>query len=434
MSQAKPILQHIVETAGTLKPKKIHVVVGHKGDQVIQCIAQSVDSRIFKQISWVEQSQQKGTGHAVMTALPFVGARSDVMILNGDIPLITSKTLRKIAKSSDRLNLLTVNLQDPTGLGRIIRNDKGKVTAIVEERDASRDQKLITEINTNCLCAQAKKLNKWLWSTNCKNAQNEYYLTDAIACAVADGTPIHTVNPGHIRETLGVNTRKELSILERSYQQLMAERLMDSGVTLIDPSRIDVRGTCKFGNDCLVDINVIFEGDVKIGNNVTIGPHTVIRNATIGDGCVIEANSVIDQARIGKQCQIGPFARIRPDTVLRDNVKIGNFVETKNSTVAAGSKVNHLSYVGDSKVGKDVNVGAGVITCNYDGANKHQTVIGNNVFIGSDCQLVAPVEIADGATVGAGSTITDNVRKNALAVSRTRQRQIDGWKRPQKKS
>ena len=319
---------------------------------------------------------------------------------------------------------------DPSGLGRIIRNDNGQIVGIVEQKDASDQQKKITEVNTNCLGAKAAYLSMWLPRISCKNAQKEYYLTDVIACAVEDNIDVVGITSDCVTETSGVNSKADLGKLERMFQANLARRFMANGVTLLDMNRFDVRGACQFGNDCVVDINVILEGNVKIGNRVLIGPNTLIRNATIGDNCVIESNSVIDNAIIGNNCNIGPFARIRPETVLNDGVRIGNFVEIKKSNIGNKSKVNHLSYLGDSEVGKNVNIGAGVITCNYDGADKHQTIIGNDVFIGSDSQLIAPLEIGDGATVGAGSTITDNIRGNALAVSRARQTSIDNWKRP----
>lgn len=430
----KPMLQHLLETISKLKPHRVHIVVGHGKDQVIESIesqfANSPAAKITPNINWVKQDEQRGTCHAVMQALPHIDANATVLILNGDIPLITLPTLRKISKSKNNLNLLTSKTLDPTGLGRIIRNNKNQIVEIIEEKDASSQQKKITEVNTNCLSVTADYLRQCLPRIGCKNAQKEYYLTDVIACAVQDNIEVIGITSDSVTETFGVNSKVDMAKLERLYQAKLADRIMASGVTLLDPSRFDVRGLCRFGNDCVVDINVILEGKVKIGNRVLIGSNTLIRNTTIGDGCVIESNSVIDNAVIGKNCNIGPFARIRPDTVLNDEVRIGNFVEVKKSNIGNKSKVNHLSYVGDSKVGKNVNIGAGVITCNYDGANKHQTIIGDDVFVGSDSQLIAPIKIGDGATVGAGSTITSDIQKNALAVSRARQTSIDRWKRP----
>ncbi|WP_424946993.1 bifunctional UDP-N-acetylglucosamine diphosphorylase/glucosamine-1-phosphate N-acetyltransferase GlmU [Candidatus Spongiihabitans sp.] len=440
----KPMLQHVLETARKLKPRRIHIVVGHGKEQVVEAIASRLSNAppapkitainmTKENLNWVEQNEQRGTGHAVMQALPHIDANSTVLILNGDVPLISLQTLKKISRSENKLNLLTSKRLDPNGLGRIIRDDENRIVKIIEEQDANSQQKKITEVNTNCLSANAAQLCRWLPRIGCDNAQNEYYLTDVVACAVADDVDVVGIASDCAAETCGVNDKSELEKLERLYQARTARRIMASGVTLMDSSRFDVRGSCQFGTDCVVDINVILEGNVKIGNRVSIGPNTLIRNTTIGDNCVIESNSVIDNAIIGNNCNIGPFARIRPETVLNDEVRIGNFVEIKKSNIGNKSKVNHLSYLGDSEVGKNVNIGAGVITCSYDGADKHQTIIGNDVFIGSDSQLIAPLEIGDGATVGAGSTITDNVRKNVLALSRARQTSIDNWKRPAKK-
>ena len=431
----KPMLQHLLETASKLKPKRIHVVVGHAKKQVISTIEKCMPALASGNlINWVEQKKQLGTGHAVKQALPAIKENPSVLILNGDCPLISVKTLRRITrlKQGKQLNLLTVTLDDPTGMGRIVRDQKNKITGIVEEKDTDAQQKKIRETNTNCLCVNRENLWNWLSSVNRKNAQKEYYLTDVIASSVKDGATVKSINPDVHTETLGVNNKTDLSRLERIYQLNNAEMLMNQGVTLLDPHRFDLRGTCKFGNDCVVDINVILQGHVRVGNAVTISPNSIIKDAVIGDGCVIEANSVIENAKIGKGCSIGPFARIRPETELKNDVRIGNFVEIKKSVIKEQSKVNHLSYVGDSKVGRNVNIGAGVITCNYDGANKHQTHIGDDVFVGSDSQLVAPVKIDDGATIGAGSTITDDVKSNALAVSRSRQRAVNNWKRPKK--
>ncbi len=433
----KPMLQHLLATASDLQPYRIHVIVGHAKERVMATIEQ--DAALYEQLkrknitlNWVKQSAQRGTGHAVLQAMPDVSQDSTVLILNGDVPLISLATLKRVAKAGSHLNLLTANLINPTGLGRIIRNGQGNIVGIVEQKDASNRQKKITEINTNCFGVKADYLAKWLPRIGCKNAQNEYYLTDVIGCAVADDVDVVGITGDCVAEVSGVNNKADLAKLERVFQSRVADRLMENGVTLLDPNRFDVRGGCQFGYDCVVDINVILEGDVQIGNHVRLGANSLIRNTVIGDYSVIEANSVIDNAIIGKQCNIGPFARIRPETVLGDEVRIGNFVEIKKSNIGNQSKVNHLSYVGDSKIGKQVNIGAGVITCNYDGANKHQTIIGNDVFIGSDSQLIAPLQIGDGATVGAGSTITRSVRKNTLAVSRTRQTIIDNWKKPVK--
>lgn len=427
----KPMLAHLLDTVSQLNPDAIHIVVGHGKGRIIEDIENRLSST-KNLINWVEQSDQLGTGHAVMQALPHIDPKNPVMILNGDVPLISLETLISISKPGNNLNLLTVITPKPFGLGRIVRNKADEIIGIVEEKDADEDQKKIQEVNLNCLCAKASHLSDWLPSIECNNAQKEYYLTDAVACAVASKIKIVGIDANSVSETLGVNSKSDLSKLERIYQNNVAEILMASGVSILDPNRFDLRGTCKFGTDCLLDINVILEGNVEFGDDVKVGPNTVIRNSSIGDGCVIEANSVIDNAKIGKNCNIGPFARIRPETTLEDGVRIGNFVEIKKSNIKSKSKVNHLSYVGDSELGSNVNVGAGVITCNYDGANKHKTVIGNDVFVGSDSQLIAPVEIGDGATIGAGSTITDHVKAGNLAVSRGNQRSIENWRRPKR--
>ncbi len=431
----KPMLQHLLETVSDLAAQRIHVIVGYGKEQVrtrIESALQQHAKPCSSIINWVEQSEQKGTAHAVMQAMPDVAPDATVLILSGDVPLIALATLKRVAQAGDNLNLLTATLPDPFGLGRIIRNEQGQIIAIVEQKDASAQQQQISEINTNCISVRADYLCRWLPQINCKNAQKEYYLTDVIACAVADNVDVVGISSDGVAEISGVNSKADLAKLERVVQIKNAERLMENGVTLLDPHRFDARGECQFGSDCVVDVNVILEGDVSIGDGVRLGSNSLIRNSIIGDHCVIEAHSVIDNAVIGNHCHIGPFARIRPETVLGDAVRIGNFVEIKKSHIANTSKVNHLSYVGDSDVGKNVNIGAGVITCNYDGANKHRTIIGNDVFVGSDSQLIAPVEVGDGATVGAGSTITNNIHNNALAVSRVRQTAIDNWKRPTK--
>ena len=430
----KPMLQHLLETVTGLAPERIHVVVGYGKAQVISVIEEQCPSLISDQRSrWVEQARQQGTGHAVMQALPDIAGNSSVLVLNGDVPLISLETLKRVVAHGENLNLLTVLLDNPHAMGRIIRNDKNEIIGIVEEKDATEAQKSIRETNTNCLCARAHQLNRWLASINSANAQNELYLTDAIENAARDGGRIQSVSPASVTETLGVNSKADLGRLERIYQLQVAEKLMQQGITLLDHSRFDLRGTCDFGRDCVVDVNVILEGRVRLGDDVVIGPNTVIRNSTIGGNCMIKANSLIDNAVVGRNCRIGPFARIRPGTVLEDGVRIGNFVEVKSSRIKGQSKINHLSYIGDSEVGKHVNLGAGTITCNYDGANKHKTVIGDDVHVGSASQLVAPITIGDGATIGAGSTITHDVTRDTLAVARTRQRSIRHWKRPEKK-
>ncbi len=424
----KPLIRHVLDTALALQPDSIHIVYGHGGTQVRETLA---DSDVF----WVEQAQQLGTGHAVAQAMPEIADDAMVLVLCGDVPLITVKTLQTLSSQADNqsLGVLTIELDHPQGYGRIIRNTQGQVECIVEEKEANASQKQIQEINTGILIAPAAHLRRWLASLNNNNAQGEYYLTDIIAQAVFDNLPIHTTNPVDVHEILGINDSVQLSTLERYYQRQQVNQLMLAGVSVRDPERLDIRGTVQAGRDVSIDINVILEGDIKIGNRVKIGPHTVIRNATIANEVEILSHCVIENVVIGAQCRIGPFARLRPDTVLAEQVHIGNFVELKKSTVAQGSKINHLSYVGDSEVGSKVNIGAGTITCNYDGANKYKTIIGDNAFIGSDTQLVAPVTVGAGATIGAGSTITKNTPDDALTLSRTPQKTISGWQRPTKK-
>ncbi len=424
----KPLIRHVLDTALALQPDSIHIVYGHGGPQVRETLA---DTDVF----WVEQAQQLGTGHAVAQAMPQIADDAIVLVLCGDAPLITIKTLHTLSSQADNqsLSLLTVELEQPQGYGRIIRNSQGQVESIVEEKDATASQKQIQEINTGILIAPAAHLRRWLASLNNNNAQGEYYLTDIIAQAVQENLPIHTTTPFDLHEVLGINDRVQLSTLERYYQRQQVNQLMLAGATVRDPARLDIRGTVQTGRDVSIDINVILEGQITLGNRITIGPHTVIRNATIADEVEILSHCVIENVVIGAQCRIGPFARLRPDTVLAEQVHIGNFVELKKSTVAQGSKINHLSYIGDSEVGSQVNIGAGTITCNYDGANKYKTIIGDKAFIGSDTQLVAPVTVGPGATIGAGSTITKDTKPDALTLSRTPQKTISCWQRPRKK-
>lgn len=423
-----PLLQHVIATAQTLNADAIHVVYGHGGEQVRAALADMP-------VQWVEQTQQLGTGHAVAQALPAIADGQTVLVLYGDVPLIEADTLQTLAAPAmgGDFGLLTAFLDDPFGYGRILRDDTGQVIGIVEQKDASEEQRCINEINTGFLAANAGQLRQWVAQLDTGNAQGEYYLTDIIALAHRDGVPIHTSQPKTLFETLGVNDRVQLAALERHYQFQRAETLMRAGVTVRDPSRLDVRGTLSMGRDGLVDVNVVFEGQIEIGERVSIGPNTLIRNARIGDDVTIFANCVIEDAEIGSASRIGPFARLRPETRLSDHVHVGNFVEIKKSDVAAGSKINHLSYIGDSSIGGRVNIGAGTITCNYDGANKHRTIIGDDVFIGSDTQLVAPVSVGDGATIGAGSTITRDAPAGELTLSRSKQQTRTGWKRPVKK-
>jgi bifunctional UDP-N-acetylglucosamine pyrophosphorylase/glucosamine-1-phosphate N-acetyltransferase len=424
----KTLLQHVYDMSYQLNNNAIKIVYGHRADLVRDTLKALV-------VDWIEQKQQLGTGHAVMQVSDQIANTDTVLILYGDVPLLKLATVKQlIANVTDQsLALLTVNLLNPTGYGRIVRNDSGQVTKIVEEKDASATEKLINEGNTGIMAVQGKFLKKWLSQLSNKNAQGEYYLTDIIEMAVADGFNVLTSQPESVDEVLGVNNRLQLSHLERVYQQEQAEILMKQGVTLIDPARFDLRGTIEhLGIDIVIDVNVIIEGKNSIGNNVKIGANTHIKDSIIGDNVEILANCVIENAVVGQGSKVGPYARLRPETVLAENVHIGNFVEIKKSSVAAFSKINHLSYIGDSTVGSKVNIGAGTITCNYDGVNKFRTIIEDGAFIGSDTQLVAPVTIGKNATIGAGSTITRNSPENQLTLSRVKQVSLAGWQRPVK--
>lgn len=428
----RPLLAHVLAAARAFSPRRICVVHGHGGDQVVAAFAGDSD------VAWVKQEPQIGTGHAVQQALPLLDDGETALVLYGDVPLIGIDTLRGLtdAARGGKLALLTVELDDPIGFGRIIRNAAGRVVRIVEEEDATPEERYVREINTGILAASVGALRRWLGRIGNDNAQREYYLTDIVALAVAEGIEVATAQPRAAWETLGVNSKAQLAELERILQREIASDLLEQGVTIIDPARMDVRGELACGRDVEIDVNCVFEGRVELGDGVRIGANCVLRNVSVGAGARINPCSVLDDARIGPQCQIGPFARIRPGTVLGEDVHIGNFVEVKNSDIAAHSKANHLAYVGDSTVGRNVNVGAGTITCNYDGANKHRTVIEDDVFIGSDTQLVAPVTVGRGATLGAGTTLTKDAPAGQLTISRARQVSIAGWKRPvkQKKS
>lgn len=425
----KPLIRHVVQAAQTLEPESLHIIYGHQGEQVREALADV-------EVNWVEQAQQLGTGHAVAQVMPYLDDETMVLVLNGDVPLLTPATLQALYSQADAnsLGVLTAELDNPQGYGRVVRNDRGQVERIVEEKDADLNIKSIKEVNAGIYIVSALNLRRWLAQLNNNNAQGEYYLTDIIALAVQEKQPLYTHTTGNVYEVMGINDRLQLATLERYYQSQQVNRLMLAGVTVRDSARLDIRGTVQTGRDVSIDVNVILEGDVTLGHRVKIGPHTVIRNAQIGDDVEISSHCVIDGVIIGANCRIGPFARLRPETVLAEQVHIGNFVEIKKSTVANGSKINHLSYIGDSEVGHDVNIGAGTITCNYDGANKHKTVIGDNAFIGSDTQLVAPVTVGTGATIGAGSTITRDTKPEALTLSRTPQKTVLGWKRPKKGS
>lgn len=425
----RPLLAHVIDCARALAPKKIHVVYGHGGEQVPQCFR-------CEAVDWVLQAQQQGTGHAVAQAIPQVDPAAVVVVLYGDVPLIRADTLRELAAAagSDTLALLTAQLADPGSYGRIVRDDGGRVQRIVEKKDATDQELNIREINTGFLAVSADRLGGWLAQLENNNAQGEYYLTDIIRLAVAAGVKVHTREPQWEWEILGVNSKQELAQLERIYQNKQAANLMDKGVTLRDPARFDLRGELKVGLDVEIDVNVVIEGRVVLGDGVKIGPNNIIRDADIGNGTEVLSNCVIEEAVVGQGCRIGPFARLRPGAQIGDRAHIGNFVEIKKSDVGEGSKVNHLTYVGDSSVGEGVNIGAGTITCNYDGANKHRTIIGDGAFIGSNTALVAPVTVGEGATIGAGSVIVKDAPAGELTLSRAEQKTRPGWKRPQKKS
>lgn len=422
-----PMVAHVVTAARALAPASITLVYGHGGDAVKNVLNEAG-------LHWAEQAQQLGTGHAVMQALPQL--REDkVLILYGDVPLIQPETLRRcLAEVNDRsLCLITLGMEDPTGYGRILRDDAGNILRIVEQKDASMEELCITEVNTGIMACPHQLLETVLPQLSNSNAQGEYYLTDVVSLAVEQGFHVNSIQPSHAWEVDGVNDRVQLARLERIHQRQLAERLMRDGVSLRDPARLDVRGQVETGQDVSIDVNVVLEGKVVLGEGVQIGPNCVIRNAVIGAGSVVAANSLIEDAVVGAGCKVGPFARLRPETVLGEGVHVGNFVEIKKCHIGTHSKVNHLSYLGDAEVGADVNVGAGTITCNYDGVNKWKTEIGDRAFIGSNSALVAPISIGKGATIGAGSTVTQQVADGQLAVGRSKQRNIDGWKRPTKK-
>ena len=421
------MLGHVVQTARSLQPDSIQVVIGHGAELVREQLAAD-------DVSFVVQSEQLGTGHAVAQAVPYLKAEN-ILVLYGDVPLIEATTLDSLLKqlSADSMALLTVNLDNPAGYGRIVRNSVGAVQAIVEHKDANPEQLKICEGNTGILAAPRASLTDWLSRLSNSNAQGEYYLTDIIAMAVADDLRVATVTASDAMEVQGANDRLQLSELERHYQQRAARHLMAQGVTLLDPVRFDLRGDVSVGRDILIDVNVILEGRVEIADNVSIGPNCVIKDSILRAGAVIKANSHLDGADIGEGADCGPFARLRPGTVLAARAHVGNFVELKNTHLGQGAKAGHLTYLGDSEIGARTNIGAGTITCNYDGANKFKTVMGEDVFIGSNTSLVAPLHLGDGSTTGAGSTITADIPAQALAIGRGRQRNLENWPRPKKR-
>lgn len=422
----KPLLGHVIDAAKTLGPSRLCVVYGHGGDAVPSRFADAG-------VTFALQEPQLGTGHAVAQALPQLDDNVPTLVLYGDVPLTTTATLQRLlaAAGNDKLAVLTVTVDDPAGYGRIVRED-GKLVRIVEHKDANEAERTICEINTGIIAAPTAKLRTWLAALSNDNAQGEYYLTDVIAAAVADGVEVASAQPASLAETLGVNSKSQLAELERVYQRRVADTLLEQGVTLLDPARLDVRGTLSCGRDVSIDVNCIFEGQVQLADGVVIGANCVIRDASIGQGAQIKPFSHIDGAVVGPAAQIGPYARLRPGAELGEDVHIGNFVEVKKSRIAARSKANHLAYIGDAVVGSGVNIGAGVITCNYDGVNKFETIIEDDAFIGSDSQLVAPVRVGKGATLGAGTTLTKDAPAGQLTLSRARQLSLAGWKRPVK--
>ena len=423
----KPMVQHVIDAANELGARQVHLVYGHGGDLLKKTLSDD-------NLNWVLQAEQLGTGHAMQQAAPFFADDEDILMLYGDVPLISVETLTRLreAKPQGGIGLLTVVLDDPSGYGRITR-ENGKVTGIVEHKDASDEQRQIPEINTGILIANGADMKRWLSKLNNNNAQGEYYITDIIAMAHQEGHQIVAVHPQRLSEVEGVNNRLQLSRLERAYQAEQAEKLLLAGVMLRDPARFDLRGTLEHGRDVEIDANVIIEGNVKLGDRVKIGAGCVLKNSDIGDDCEISPYSVVEDARLEADCTIGPFARLRPGAELLAGAHVGNFVEMKKARLGKGSKAGHLTYLGDAEIGDNVNVGAGVITCNYDGANKHKTIIGDDVFVGSDTQLVAPVTVAKGATIAAGTTVTRNVAENELVISRVPQINKQGWIRPVKK-
>lgn len=422
----RPLLGHVIDTAKKLQADHIITIYGHGGALVQNAFA-------HEQVQWVEQSEQLGTGHAVKVTLPVLPRKGVSLILSGDVPCITEQTLQKLLDVSreTQIGLVTLTLADATGYGRIVR-ENGKIQAIVEHKDASEAQRQIQEINTGIYCVSNAKLHEWLPKLSNNNAQGEYYLTDIVAMAIADGLEVASVEPELAFEVEGVNDRVQLAALEREFQNFQAKQLMQQGVHLIDPTRFDLRGNLTAGKDVRIDINVIIEGNCELGDGVEIGAGCILKNTKIAAGTKVQPYSVFDQAIVGEDAQIGPFSRLRPGAILANEVHIGNFVEVKNSQIGLGSKANHLTYLGDAEVGAGSNIGAGTITCNYDGANKFKTIIGDQVFIGSNSSLVAPVTIANGATVGAGSTITRDVAEQCLAVERSKQFTKENYQRPQK--
>lgn len=426
----RPMLSHVLENAKTLQPDRIIVVIGHGADTVRAAFENEAD------VQFVVQHPQQGTGHAVQQAAPLLDDADDstTLVLYGDVPLVQPQTLRRLLDARKTgMAVLTEVLDDPTGYGRIVRDEQGHVARIVEHKDATQDERAINEVNTGILAAPTAQLKQWLSQLKNDNAQSEYYLTDVIGFSVADGVEVNAAQPDASWETLGVNSRVQQAQLERIWQAEQARRLLEQGVTLADPARFDLRGTLSCGRDVVIDVGCVFEGDVTLGDGVKVGPHCVVRQANIGAGTQVEAFSHIQDATVGEGARVGPYARLRPGADIGDEAQVGNFVEIKQSRLGQGSKANHLAYIGDAQIGARVNIGAGTITCNYDGVNKFNTVIEDDAFIGSDTQLVAPVTVGRGATLGAGTTLTRDAPAEQLTLSRTQQKSIAGWKRPTKK-
>ena len=424
----RPLLEHVVTTAMSLHPEAIHVVIGHGGDEVEAALSGFP-------LRWVTQHEQLGTGHGVLQALPGLSPDSTVLVLYGDVPLINRATLEKlVAQAAEGPALLTARFADPAGYGRILRDSTGALLGVVEDKDASEDQRAINEVNTGVLAAPARDLQRYLPRVGNDNKQGEYYLPDILAMTVAEGRPVASCEAGSEIEVLGVNDRVQLNQVEREYQRRQAESLMRAGVSIADAGRLDIRGRLSCGRDVSIDVNVVFEGEVSLGDGVTIGPNCVLKDVTVAAGSTIHALCHLQEAEVGPGCSVGPYARLRPGSVLSEGARIGNFVETKQAAIGPGSKVNHLSYIGDCEMGAGVNIGAGTITCNYDGANKYKTEIDAGVFVGSNSTLVAPLRIGEGGFVGAGSTITKDVGGKELALGRSIQRNIEGWQRPAKRS
>ena len=428
----KPLVQHVVDSCQSLGASQCHLVVGHGGDLVKETVSSDKMSLVF-----AEQTEQLGTGHAVNVALGELTDDTPTLILYGDVPLIHHDTLHQLVglyqENPSGIALMSCFLDDPTGYGRIVRNSDNQVTGIVEHKDSTDEQKKINEINTGILCCNSSQLKAWISKLNNDNAQGEYYLTDIIAMAVADGQSVETAQPVNLYEVEGINTLRQLADLERIWQRELANQLMDAGVTFRDPDRFDLRGSLTCESGVIIDVNCMIEGRVQLKKGAKIGANSYLKDCTIGENTVVKPNSIIEKSVVEDNCSVGPFARLRPQTIMKTNSHVGNFVEVKKSTLGEGAKAGHLSYIGDSEVGKRVNIGAGTITCNYDGANKHKTTIEDDAFIGSGAKLIAPVTVGKGATVGAGTTVSTNVTPGALCIRRVKQTQIESWKRPKKK-